>query len=111
MRKRRRRYAVKLPLQHLTVPDVANDVWTVDFKGWFTTQDGQRCDPLTVMDLHSRFLLCAKLLPKQTARFAKPAFIELFKRYGIPKVIRVDNGAPFATMGIARAFHDSDTVI
>lgn len=84
------------------MPEAANDVWTVDFKGWFRTLDGARCDPLTVMDLYSRYLLCAKLLLGQTQRSTKPAFEALFKRYGLPKVIRVDNGSPFASVGIGR---------
>ena len=102
LRKRRRRGVFRLPLQDLTHPESANDVWTVDFKGWFRTLDGARCDPLTVMDLHSRYLLCAKLLPGQTVRATKPAFTALFKRNGLPRVIRVDNGSPFASMGIGR---------
>ena len=102
LRKRRKRGVFRLPLQDLTMPEVANDVWTVDFKGWFRTLDGARCDPLTVMDLHSRYLLCAKLLRGQTQRSTKPAFKALFKRYGLPKVIRVDNGSPFASVGIGR---------
>ena len=28
----------------------ANDVWCMDFKGWFRTRDGMRIDPLTVQD-------------------------------------------------------------
>lgn len=102
LRKRRRRGVFHLPLQDLTIPLTANDVWTVDFKGWFKTQDGIRCDPLTVMDLHSRYLLCSRLLNAQTQRSTKPAFATLFKRYGLPRVIRVDNGSPFASMGIGR---------
>jgi putative transposase len=102
LRKRRKRGVFRLPLQDLTHPESANDVWTVDFKGWFRTLDGARCDPLTVMDLHSRYLLCAKLLSGQTVRATKPAFTALFKRQGLPRVIRVDNGSPFASMGIGR---------
>ena len=40
----------------LTVPTRPNHVWTVDFKGWFLG-NGQRCDPLTVCDRYSRYLL------------------------------------------------------
>jgi len=102
LRKRRKRGVFRLPPQELTVPVAANDVWTVDFKGWFRTLDGQRCDPLTVMDLHSRYLLCARLLAGQTVRAAKPVFRALFRRHGLPRVIRADNGSPFASMGIGR---------
>ena len=34
-----------------------NQVWSIDFKGWFRTQDGERCDPLTISDGASRYLL------------------------------------------------------
>jgi hypothetical protein len=27
-----------------------NDVWTVDFKGWWWTASGEKCLPLTVRD-------------------------------------------------------------
>ena len=46
----------------LTIPSAPNEVWTVDFKGWFRTLDGQRVDPLTVRDLFSRFILGIRLL-------------------------------------------------
>src|ERR1051325_5284292 len=29
-----------------------NDTWCADFKGWFRTADGARCDPLTIADAH-----------------------------------------------------------
>jgi putative transposase len=82
----------------LTIPQAPNDVWTVDFKGWFRTRDGQRVDPLTVRDLFSRFILGIRLL-----RFrhepVRQYFQGLFARYGLPKVIRVDHGRPFAGDG------------
>lgn len=82
----------------LTIPQKPNDVWTVDFKGWFRTRDGQRVDPLTVRDLFSRYLLGIRLL-----RFkhepVRQYFQGLFARYGQPKVIRVDHGRPFAGDG------------
>ena len=38
-----------------------NDLWCIDFKGWFRTGDGQRVDPLTVEDASSRYLLAVPL--------------------------------------------------
>jgi transposase InsO family protein len=88
----------KVPQARLTRPQAPNDVWTVDFKGWFRTRNGQRVDPLTVRDLFSRFILGIGLL-----RFhhqpVRQYFQQLFKRYGQPKVIRTDHGAPFAGDG------------
>jgi putative transposase len=59
VRGRRRRKAGP-PMEHppLTQAHESNEVWAVDFKGWFRTGDGRRCDPLTVSDLASRYLLC-----------------------------------------------------
>ena len=78
-----------------------NDVWTVDFKGWFTTADGQRVDPLTVRDLACRFGLLIQILAGQKFLPVKKAFIRLFKQRGQPRAIRMDNGSPFASSGAA----------
>ena len=74
-----------------------NDLWTVDFKGWWRTRDGQRCEPLTVCDAYSKCVLAAVVLPQTAATTVKAVFVELFRRYGLPRAIRSDNGSPFAT--------------
>jgi putative transposase len=73
-----------------------NDVWTVDFKGWWRTMDGKRYEPLTVRDAYSRCVLALEMLGSMSAQAVRPAFERLFEVYGLPIVIRVDNGAPFA---------------
>src|SRR5205807_2810982 len=85
----------------LTVPKRSNQVWTVDFKGWFRTQDGRRVEPLTVRDLFSRFLLGIVLLPDQSWRPTRRIFMRLFRQHGYPEIIRVDNGGPFGSKGPA----------
>ena len=82
----------------LTVPTAPNDVWTVDFKGWFRTADGQRVEPLTVRDLFSRYILGIRLLCHRHEP-VRLYFEGLFARLGQPKVIRVDHGGPFAGDG------------
>jgi transposase InsO family protein len=79
----------------------ANDVWTVDFKGWFRTGDGRRCEPLTVRDLASRFGLCAQVLGGTRLGPVQARFVKVFRRYGLPRVIRCDQGVPFAGSGPA----------
>lgn len=74
-----------------------NDVWTVDFKGWWHTGKGQRCEPLTVRDEHSRFVLTVQSLQTTRTEAVRAVFEKLFKAYGLPKVIRSDNGSPFAS--------------
>ena len=78
-----------------------NDVWTVDFKGWFTTADGQRVDPLTVRDLASRFGLLAQMMSGQKFAPVQLAFVRLFLQRGQPLAIRMDNGSPFGAAGPA----------
>ncbi|MEM1158965.1 MAG: IS481 family transposase [Verrucomicrobiota bacterium] len=97
--KRRRRSSSKVTRKSLTQPVYPNDVWSADFKGWFRTLDGNRCDPLTISDLATRYLLCCKVCLNQKELTAKAVFIEVFREYGLPQVIRVDNGAPFGSRG------------
>lgn len=75
-----------------------NAVWCTDFKGWFRTQDGRRCDPLTVMDAHSRMLLCCRAVPRPDYAHVRAAFEDVFEEYGLPAAIRTDNGPPFASV-------------
>jgi len=100
--RKRRRLAHKGPVverPELTVAKQANDVWTVDFKGWFRTGDGSRVEPLTVRDLASRYVLAIVSLPQQNIRDSRLAFERVFGQYGLPGVIRADNGSPFGATG------------
>lgn len=76
---------------------VANEVWTVDFKGQFRTGDGRLCYPLTVVDGFSRFVLVIQSLPSVAGAGVWPVFEQAFREYGLPRVIRTDNGSPFAS--------------
>jgi transposase InsO family protein len=78
----------------------ANDTWCADFKGWFRTADGVRCDPLTISDAHSRVILrCQALQHGIHTQYAQPIFDAAFREYGLPLRLRTDNGAPFASVG------------
>jgi hypothetical protein len=76
-------------------------VWCADFKGWFRTGDGARCEPLTVTDGYSRYLLRCVAVPRPDHESARGVFEATFRRYGLPEAIRTDNGAPFASTGVA----------
>jgi hypothetical protein len=76
-----------------------NHVWAVDFKGWFRTDDGRRCDPLTVSDLFSRYVLGCHVVTGPTHEQVRSQFELWFKQYGQPEIIRVDNGPPFGSRG------------
>jgi len=72
-----------------------NVMWQTDFKGEFRMGDNHYCYPLTILDDHSRFSL--KIAPRlSTANVVIPAFLEVFREYGMPDSILSDNGAQFA---------------
>lgn len=82
-----------------------NEVWSVDFKGWW--HDGQgRCDPLTVRDEASRYVLELRALPDARSASVQACFARLFQKHGLPEAIRSDNGPPFASsrglLGLSR---------
>jgi putative transposase len=94
-RRRRRRTPLSTqPLQHAQAP---NQVWCADYKGWFYCGDGQRCDPLTITDAYSRYLLRCRAVPKTDGVEARAVFEAVFREYGLPAAIRTDNGPPFAS--------------
>lgn len=98
-KRRRRRLPVALfPLSHVMEP---NDVWCVDFKGHFVVGNGKRCDPLTISDAFSRFLLECRAVAKTNTRHVQEAFERVFREYGLPTAIRSDNGSPFAAKALA----------
>ncbi len=97
--RRRSRRGPELRRHRLTRAVRSNQVWTVDFKGWFRTGDGRRVEPLTVRDLFSRQLLAVRLLQDQSWRPVRRIFMGLFRENGYPRVIRVDNGQPFGSTG------------
>ena len=75
-----------------------NHIWTVDFKGWWYSPENEKINPLTVRDDFSKYILLIKALNKGDIRSAKNEFEVLFKLYGLPEIIRSDNGPPFASM-------------
>lgn len=99
-----RKYRKPFPAKNssLTSIDQLNDVWSVDFKGWFITKDGCKCDPLTLTDNFSRYLLRCVKLPKNDVGCVWALFDAAFREYGLPYYVRHDNGPPFATSSVGR---------
>jgi transposase InsO family protein len=95
----RRRPRVRTPPygQPFALVDAANQTWCTDFKGWFRTGDGARCDPLTITDAHSRFLFRCQITAKTDTIHVSAIFQSTFLEYGLPLVIHNDNGVPFAS--------------
>jgi transposase InsO family protein len=86
------------PLAHA---NEANRVWCADFKGWFRTTDGERIDPLTISDAHSRYLLRSQAVEKTDTARVQAIFEAAFREYGMPEALRTDNGPPFASRAVA----------
>jgi putative transposase len=97
-RKRRRTPPYTQPLAAATEP---NRVWCADFKGWFRSGNGERIDPLTMMDAHSRYLLRVQAVEKTDTARVQAIFEAAFREQGMPLGIRSDNGAPFASRAVA----------
>src|ERR1700736_6365382 len=74
-----------------------NEVWTVDFKGWWRSW-GKRCEPLTIRDEYSRYVLEVRALADARSQTVRTNFERLFERHGLPQAIRSDNGSPFASV-------------
>jgi transposase InsO family protein len=84
----------------LTVPERPNQVWAADHKGWIRLGDGSRCEPLTITDGFCRYLLRLSCGSGTAASEAQAVFQEAFEEFGLPEVIRSDNGFPFAATGV-----------
>jgi len=79
-----------------------NGIWSIDFKGQFPTRNGHMCYPLTVQDVHARYLLGCRSCSDVKIVSVRPHFTRLFKEYGLPRRIRSDNGSPFASNSLGR---------
>ena len=95
---RRRRRRVEGASRRFREVRGPNDVWSIDFKGWFRTGDGARCDPLTITDAYSRYVLACVIVAPRTEPVGA-AVRDVFERYGVPCALRSDNGVPFAGPG------------
>ena len=78
----------------------ANDVWSIDYKGWFRLGDGTRCDPLTVNDVYSRASLECRALVSPKLKDVQARLDRVFRDIGLPRAMLSDNGPPFGSQGI-----------
>jgi transposase InsO family protein len=83
-----------------------NEIWTVDLKGWWHGTNDKRCEPLTVRDEFSRYVLELRGVADARGATVRGYFERLFELHGLPGAIRSDNGAPFASdqgvLGLSR---------
>jgi transposase InsO family protein len=95
-RKKRRRSADAGRIMNGQLALAPNQVWSVDFKGWWYSTHKDRVLPLTVCDSFSRYILLIQAVPDSRSLTVQRCFDRIFTRYGLPLVIRSDNGTPFA---------------
>lgn len=104
-RRKKRKASEAGRLSSGTKAKAVNEIWTVDFKGWWHGTEG-RCEPLTVRDEFSRYLLELRQVPNARSQTVQQSFEKLFERHGLPQAIRSDNGTPFASrtavLGLSR---------
>jgi transposase InsO family protein len=96
-RKKRHATPSSQPFSMVTAP---NQLWCMDFKGYFLTGDGYRCDPFTITDAHSRFLIRCQAVTRMDLAQVSAVCDAAMREYGMPERIRTDNGAPFAGVGL-----------
>ena len=80
----------------------------MDFKGYFTTGDGKRCDPFTITDAHSRYLIRCQIVSRMDLSHVRAICEAAMREYGMPARIRTDNGAPFCRHRAAGAVEAID---
>lgn len=78
--------------------EAPNDLWQMDFKGHFALARG-RCHPLTVIDDHSRYALGVQACGDEQDKTVRERLTMLFRRYGLPLVMLMDNGSPWGESG------------
>ena len=95
--KKRRTTPCSEPFSEVNAP---NQLWCMDFKGYFSTGDGTRCDPFTITDAHSRYLIRCQTVSRMDLSQVVAVCEAAMREYGMPARIRTDNGAPFAGTGL-----------
>ena len=98
VKKRKKRHHVSADEQAFADCLKSNEVWGVDYKGQFKLGNGKWCYPLTMSDIHSRYLLECQSLESTVCIDAKDSMEHTFREYGLPDKIRSDNGSPFSSI-------------
>jgi transposase InsO family protein len=77
--------------------EAPNHLWQMDFKGHFPYEKG-RCHPLTILDDHSRFSIALTACTNERRETVSSILIDVFRMYGLPERINVDNGHPWGSL-------------
>jgi len=82
------------PMQRFEM-EQPNQLWQMDFKSFFSLEEGGYCHPLSVLDDHSRFLVGLKACSDQTSQTVQGQLSDIFRCYGLPERMLMDNGSPW----------------
>lgn len=75
-----------------------NELWQIDFKGQFPMTNQQDCYPLTILDDHSRYVVCLSACTGPDHDTVKDRLRAVFQRYGMPQAMYSDNGPPWGSL-------------
>jgi transposase InsO family protein len=87
--------AAPSPHPHRFEKEAPNLLWQMDFKGNVAMANGAKCHPLTVVDDHSRYVLCLKACANEQRTTVQDHLTSTFRRYGLPDALYTDNGSPW----------------
>ena len=73
----------------------AMELWQMDVVGGVVLADGTSCKILTGIDDHSRFVVCAGVMPRATSRAVCAHFAAALRTHGVPQELLTDNGKVF----------------
>jgi transposase InsO family protein len=83
-------------------PAAPNDVWSIDYKGWFRVGDGTRCDPLTINDAFSRASIVCQAMVAPKLGDVQRRLALTCAAFGLPNFMLSDSGPPFGSKGLGR---------
>lgn len=86
---------------HRFEKEAPNLLWQMDFKGHMRLVNGMQCHPLTMVDDHSRYVVCLKACANEQRLTVQEHLTTTFRRYGLPDAFYTDNGSPWGdTSGV-----------
>lgn len=71
------------------------ELWQMDVVGGFLLADGTTAKALTGLDDHSRFCVCARLMPRERTQAVCDGLSAALTAHGAPQQILTDNGKVF----------------
>jgi transposase InsO family protein len=88
----------KLPTYKRWERGTPMELWQMDVVGGLLLDDGTECKILTGIDDHSRFMICADIMSRATARQVCGHFGAALEKHGVPEEILTDNGKVFTNL-------------